>query len=301
MAPALSFKTSAPGSLMLLGEYAVLNGHPALVAAINQSIHVTLTPHETDDIHIYSKLAGHHTTRETLAAHPKLAFIMTALQQAAPLPSGFTLTVESEFSSTMGLGSSAAVTVATCEALNQWLSQALSPERLWQQVMRVIHSVQGKGSGADAAASITGGIICFDNKPLTIKPIDTPLTLSVVFSGNKVSTSEALKTIRVTPQWEKAMSDLTEQATLALNDNNRPLLGDLFNQGQALMTELGVSNDTLNQLTQTLCEDPGIFGAKISGSGFGDCVIGLGKLRDKRSALNTLDIDIGLTGVQVHA
>ncbi len=58
----MSYKTSAPGSVMLLGEYAVLFGKPALVCALNKRIHVTLTPRQDTTINIHSELLGTYTT-----------------------------------------------------------------------------------------------------------------------------------------------------------------------------------------------------------------------------------------------
>ena len=50
----MPFKASAPGSLMLLGEHAVLHGKPALVGALDKRITVTLTPMRHDRIEIIS-------------------------------------------------------------------------------------------------------------------------------------------------------------------------------------------------------------------------------------------------------
>ena len=38
------YTASAPGSLMLFGEHAVLHGHAALVAAVDRRVTVTLRP-----------------------------------------------------------------------------------------------------------------------------------------------------------------------------------------------------------------------------------------------------------------
>jgi mevalonate kinase len=44
---------------------------------------------------------------------------------------------------------------------------------------------------------------------------------------------------------------------------------------------LGVSNRLLNNIVDTLAAQPQIYGAKISGAGLGDCVIGLGSVNDQ--------------------
>ena len=50
------FEASAPGSLMLMGEYAVLKGAAALCAAIDKRIYVKLTPRNDQKIMIHSAL-----------------------------------------------------------------------------------------------------------------------------------------------------------------------------------------------------------------------------------------------------
>ena len=52
------FEASAPGSLMLMGEYAVLYGHSGIVTAINKRIHVKLRPRQDTGLHIESALGN---------------------------------------------------------------------------------------------------------------------------------------------------------------------------------------------------------------------------------------------------
>ena len=44
------------------------------------------------------------------------------------------------------------------------------------------------------------------------------------------------------------------------------------------MEDLGVCDDTLSDIVTTLRSMPDILGTKISGSGLGDCVLGIGTL-----------------------
>ena len=44
----MSFVATAPAKLVFLGEYAVLEGAPALVAAVDRSVRVTVAPAEED-------------------------------------------------------------------------------------------------------------------------------------------------------------------------------------------------------------------------------------------------------------
>ena len=47
-----SYSATAPGSLMLLGEHAVLAGKSALVCAVNKRMRITLTPNASQIVTI---------------------------------------------------------------------------------------------------------------------------------------------------------------------------------------------------------------------------------------------------------
>ena len=51
-----------------------------------------------------------------------------------------------------------------------------------------------------------------------------------------------------------------------------------MNIHQGLQSALGVSNSRIEEIVYALREAPGIDGAKISGSGLGDCVVGVGQV-----------------------
>ena len=65
----------------------------------------------------------------------------------------------------------------------------------------------------------------------------------------------------------------------ALNNEDWPTFAQYMNQYQNLMRELGVSDKVIEniiQLGQAKVKKDALFGAKISGSGLGDCVLLLG-------------------------
>ena len=72
-------------------------------------------------------------------------------------------------------------------------------------------------------------------------------------------------------------------------------LGEVFNIQQGLMEALNVSNAQLQTLINDLRSDKSILGAKISGSGLGDCVVGLG--RAKNIPHSCMDAEMTLQGV----
>ncbi len=283
------FTASAPGSLMLFGEHAVLHGKQALCCAIDQRIRVVLTPRADRQIHLISPLGKHQTDLDSLRIASPFEFVLTAIAHIRELlVKGFDLEILAEFASTLGLGSSAAVTVATVGVLTQCLNLNYSPQQLFTTARNIILSVQGVGSGADVAAAVFGGIVAFQLEPLTINPLFLTPEITLIYSGAKVPTKTVIAWVaekqRLEPQryqdLYEALHVCSVQARLALQQNRWEELGKLMDQHHELQTELGVSTPLLNELVQTLRQQKGVFGAKISGSGMGDCVVALGAVPD---------------------
>ena len=303
------YKASAPGSLLLLGEYAVLHGKMAVVCAIDKRIIVTIEPRRDNRIHIHSSLGTWSGLLEDLVRQPPLDFVLEALvSKKQALLSGCHIHIEAEFSSDIGLGSSAAVTVALMSALNQWLSQEpVTKEQLWQQVKAVISLVQGNGSGADIAASIYGGVIAFRSAPFYIASLQNHPPLCAVYSGKKTTTAKAIEIVRQrytqNPQHFDRLFEhldtISQQGVDAIHREDWESLGRLFTEAQEQMNQLGVTDTALSDIIQTLHQQPTIFGAKISGSGLGDCAIGLGFLEKALFPINEQQKNMGVRHIPV--
>lgn len=284
----MQLKASAPGSLMLLGEYAVLYGKFALVCAVDKRITVTLSPRSDDKIEIESALHGHYSTDiAQLNIEKPFHFVLGALKSCqAHMKRGCDIKIESEFSDKVGLGSSAAVTVATLAALVSWLNIRTSPVDLVRQGKNVIRHIQGVGSGADIAASVYGGMVGYQAQPLSVEKIPLQHPLTVLYAGFKTPTVDAIKQVQNSfstyPNVFRSISNSIGQCAVEgmqfAKKEDWSALGKIMNIQQGLMGSLGVSTPLLHAMVEELRRQPGIVGAKISGSGLGDCVIGLGEL-----------------------
>lgn len=345
------FRASAPGSLFLMGEHAVLHKKSAIVFALEKRIFVTLKPRVDDVINIDSSLGNLNFKiskdvipakagiQKILEENKKLDFVIHCIlhyHNQNGLKTGFDLQIESEFSEKLGFGSSAAVVVATLAVLNQWQKnknkneneievkeiqeQEIEKEKLFKDALSIIQLVQGKASGADVAASIYGGMLLYRQDPLIIQPLnilETKIPLIAVYSGEKKKTIEVLKIVeekgRLSPALLQVLYNAIEQcvdaATEILNDDNTfknseeslVRLGHILNIQQGLMHALGVSNEILDSIVHRLREQPGIFGAKISGAGLGDCIIALGEINhfsDELIDRNRISIEISKEGVR---
>ncbi|HET7538959.1 MAG TPA: hypothetical protein VFK05_03780 [Polyangiaceae bacterium] len=129
----------APGKLVLSGAYAVLSGAPALVVAVD---------------------------RYALADSARPASFLTPEVQAAlgdrPAP-WFDASALREGDQKLGLGSSAAILVASLAALElsdePTLSDAALCARVYERAFVAHRTAQGGGSGVDVAASAYGGVL----------------------------------------------------------------------------------------------------------------------------------------------
>lgn len=303
-----SVTASAPGSLMLLGEHAVLHGKLALVGATNLRIHVALTPRADRRIVLRSNLGRAEMSLDRLRTTKPFRFVVAAIGlKKARLPTGFNLVIRSDFSHRVGLGSSAAVTVATLAALSAWTSGRVSRARLLADGIRVIRGVQGLGSGADIAASVFGGIVAYRARPLSVRRVADSCPITVIYSGSKRPTPEVVRLVerarRRRPRLFRAVYDLmdlsSDIAAWAIRGRCWREFGEVLNINQGLMAAIGVSNAKLDAIVGALRSDPGIFGAKISGSGLGDCVVGLGRARRRRWPHLALPAALSGTGIQV--
>jgi mevalonate kinase len=276
---------------MLLGEHAVLHGRRALVCAIDKRITISLSKINNRILRILSDLGTYEAPLDNLTDHPDFRFVLDAVKQVS-LEQGIELKIESEFSSDIGFGSSAAVTVATHSALMQLNSgspgefappgRATPPAEpflmeLFKRSLATIHRVQGRGSGADVVASVFGGVVAYRAEPLEIVPLEESFPLTAVYSGSKMKTADVIRLVEerraLNPEYYEKIFDRMD-ASVGEVISDFPTLGKNLILNQKLMEEMGLCNAALAEIIgifQTL-ETP----AKISGSGLGDCAIGLG-------------------------
>lgn len=286
---------------MLLGEYAVLHGKTAIVTAVNKFILISLIPRNDNTIYIRSSLGELAADRRQLQPLPPFEFVLTALA-SKKLPTGCNVMIESNLPNSIGLGSSAAVTVALLAGMHAWLKTPLTKKKLWQEAINVIRVVQDQGSGADCAASIYGGVIAFRNHPLHVVSLEKRPPIVVIYSGKKLTTARAINIVNTRRQQQpafyrdldKKIDKLGLHAINIINTGDWKAFGRALNEGQKLMITLGVNNKILDTLINQLREQPSIFGAKISGSGLGDCIIGVGMLQPNVFPQNNNERNLGI-------
>ena len=297
-----------PGSTYLWGEHAILQGHRATLVAVAQYLSVCFIPNSrSKDIQIQSHLGQHTYSLIELAEAfpPEFRFVCHAIKSHRP-PTGGTLIIRSEFSHKLGLGSSAAVTVATMACMKQVANQIFTKQTLLEEVTDLIRKIEGIGSGGDVAASIFGGVISYQTpqKAVVRQPSIGPLSLH--YCGYKTATKAVLA--HIGNKWQhnqnaltelyQNMGRLSEQAETALKtDQSKQKIAKYMNAYHACLVQLGVEDEALCQIRKRLMA-AGALAVKISGSGLGDCLIALGVSQQETQGADNLAVKISPHGLR---
>ncbi|MEM9633658.1 MAG: hypothetical protein AAGA50_20160 [Pseudomonadota bacterium] len=306
---------SAPGSIMITGEHAVVYGHPAIVCAIEQRVRVEAAPLTERRLEIVSEIApALSVPLDRISVDGPYRFVLSAVKlHAERLSHGLRLTITSEIDPTLGLGSSAAVTVACLGALAHLTGTDRS--HLHTQALAIIRHIQGRGSGADLAASLHGGMIAYrlpeamlsgvpvDEISAEIVHLPEAPVLSLCYCGYKTPTAEVLARVAQAMEGREAeYSDLYQRmgssasdAIATARDRDWPAFGAALTTYQALMEELGVSDPTLDRIIGKARACPQTLAAKISGSGLGDCVLAVGAVPE-----GFVPAPVAAEGMRIH-
>lgn len=167
------FVTKAPGKLMIAGEYAVLFGHAALTAAVDRDAICSYVP--GDGWQFFTRV-GQDFIRQN--DHPLLVAALRASDFFGHKTRPGTYSVDtsaffdSDSSQKLGLGSSAAATVALCKMI--LAQEGIDDRHLLLNLALKAHGdfSEGFGSGADVAVCVFGGAITYQ------KTKDSPLIKS---------------------------------------------------------------------------------------------------------------------------
>ncbi len=210
---------SAPGKVVLSGEYAVLDGAPAVcvavdrrarveVHAIDAAWHRVTTPGFTDGEGRFVFNAGELTW---LQGGDEFGLV-EAVVGSVGLESdgGLSIALDTrdfiEDGTKIGIGSSAALTVALIAALRnlgEVFDDALTAHRIFQK---------GAGSGLDIATAVRGGLIEFRSGEITSLDWPAGLACRFVWTGVAASTREKLQRLANAGRFD-SRAELARSAT----------------------------------------------------------------------------------------
>jgi len=195
---------------------------------------------------------------------------------------GFNISIKSDIPPAAGLGSSAAVSVATVMALNACLNLNFSKPDISNIAFEAEKIVHGTPSGIDNTIATYGSVILF--KKGAIKPIkvNSKIPLVIGDTGIERNTAEWVKKVRLRRDRQskvvspiiKSIGRIVTESLKPLINNDLPALGELMDINQGLLEAIGVSTFELNKLIN-VARRHGAYGAKLTGAGGGGCIIAL--------------------------
>jgi mevalonate kinase len=267
---------SAPGKVFLFGEHAVVYGKPGIALAIRPRVYVTVR-------------------KTSHAHHAKSPYIDQCFKELNVKGSVY---INSQLPSSSGLGSSAAVTVATLAAINDEFDLGRSRDDIAEIAYRIEKRVQkGRASPTDTTVSSYGGMFLI--KEGTRKRL-APQHYHLVIGNSQVTHSTARMVEKVAdlkaryPQICEPVLDAIEAITYdAMKHLDEPsYLGKLMDMNHSLLDTLGVGHPHLSRLVLA-ARATGAYGAKTTGAGGGGCMVALAPKNLKARIAGALEVTEG--------
>jgi len=316
------FLARAPGKLVVLGEYAVLAGAPALVIAVDRYCRASIGP--SDDSHCHLETRAPRPRRISRAPGDPIGVALVDLVCKETLEPRSVKPWRAVLDSTelfgaqgkLGLGSSAAAISAWAGVWAAWTDAAglRTAGPAVERLIRLHRAFQnGAGSGLDVAASLTGGAIEFRLEGAARPRIATvrlpkSVPLKGVFTGSAASTPSLVahhrKWAAACPeaaerQWQLMASVAEAGCAAARNDDADAFLEAVSDYGRhldSLGKAMGADIVTAEHRAIGAAAGDYCVSYKVSGAGGGD--LGIAFARDP-DALGAFASAVRATGYRV--
>lgn len=298
---------SAPGKTILFGEHSVVYNEPAIAGAVNKRASVTIK----ESLNNYSTLKSYDLGFEVILDTRRgtytlkrgkpgiIRYILNAMgkfhdHSAIDMTLGLNLPIGS------GLGSSAAVTVATIAALHDYHNVPITKEKLAEEAHGVEEDVQGIASPLDTLVSTFGGLVYLSREKRIVRfdrALDAPFVIG--YTNKYGNTSKMVKNVKhlkdsypeLVDPIIYTMGKIANEARVAILKNDIDKIAELMNLNQGLLDGLGVNTYELSRMIYN-ARNNGALASKITGSGGGGSIISLCKnetVDDVANAINQED------------
>ena len=269
-------RSAAPGKVILLGEHVVVYGRAAIAASIDRYVEVEIAPAGTA-AHLVSVVDNAPATRWPVP----IEAVRCAAELTGVNPVGIEVAARATLPSGVGLGSSAALSVALVRALATFAGQSLTDAAVCARAFEIEKLFHGFPSGIDNTVVTYGGLLAFKHGTAP-RPVIAPQPLPLVIGVGRAP-RETQKTVRgLRQRWEAnperyeplfdAIDGLVRGAESAVSTGDLPHLGRLMSANHGLLQRMGISTDELDQMVTLACAS-GALGAKLTGGGGGGAII----------------------------
>jgi mevalonate kinase len=307
-----SVEAIVPLKLTLFGEHAVVYGYPAIAMAISETMKVRVEKSDKTIVSSNTLTIGNikvdldEMRAESSQLNRVLSYVIAALnyfQDRRPVH----VSVESTVEPSVGLGTSAAVIVGVVASYSRYIGLNYSPEEIAKISREIERSVQGLGSRMDTYTTSLGGLLYFPRNSDDVMRINGNLQIAAGYIRRATSTAEILRRVKglrdrghIVDKIMDVIGEVTELARKALESGDDSLLGELMYVNHGLLSSLGVSHPTIDELVST-ARSLGMKGCKMSGGGGGGSVICVREPKSEilleSKGLKIVNSEINSTGV----
>jgi mevalonate kinase len=290
---------SAPAKIILFGEHFVIYNQPAILASINKRIKIDSRNTiiiETNDFgkktYPLSILKNINQNSHKDFFYP-IIYILKKILQDFEKTNGIEINIKSEIPYGVGLGSSAALSVAAVASIYGLYNIYNKKNKILELAIETEKIIHRNSSGADCVISTYGGLMYYQKK-LTVRQLkySKKLNFIIVNTGLKHSTGELVSIVERFRQnnfetflkLSNKVTNICNNAIEALEEGNTLKLGKLMNENQILLEQIGVSNKEINKIIETSL-NYGAVGSKLTGAGGGGCILSIIHQENKKDFL----------------
>ncbi|MEM2419039.1 MAG: mevalonate kinase [Candidatus Hadarchaeales archaeon] len=283
-------KVSAPGSVFLFGEHAVVYGYPAVVASINRGITVRAETNQRKVLQINSDLGTLRADVQHLPKGGRLSYVVEAVKQVFEHLGerrGVNLEITSQLPPASGLGTSSAVCAATVGAVAEAMEKRLTEEEVVELAFRSELAVQKLASRAGVSAAVLGGFLLLEGKKRR-RMKSGQLPAVVGWSGLPSATARMVQLVRKEKEKRpqlfdtlfRFMGEVTTQGARCLERGELERVGILMDLNHSLLSALHIVPPRIEKMVR-VAREAGALGAKMTGAGGGGCMLALVRERER--------------------
>ena len=286
--------SKVPGKCILFGEHAVVYDFPAISMAIplNSTCIVEENKHNSIEINfntVNEKYEGNNLVnieKEIPFNYSQFILGLTTLANNFDIIiKDIKIELSSDIIPNAGLGSSASTSIALISAVSEFYDLTLNKAEILNHVLEMEKVTHGNPSGIDHTTCLYGNIIYFQKRrPFHFVYPPDDFHILITYTNQEHNTKEVVSNVKKLKDEESHFFDsivdkigfYTEIAELELVSGNYEEVGKLMNFNQDLLSQLNVSNDTIDKINEIALKN-GAYGSKLTGAGLGGCVITLGE------------------------
>jgi mevalonate kinase len=258
-------EVSAPGKIILTGEHSVVYNKPAVLAAI--------------DLRLFLSIEETRGKNQVLSCEPNglINYGVDKLKTYYNLNCPLKINVSSEIPIGCGLGSSAALSTALSGAFRKFAGYQWNLEKINDLAYEIEKKQHGNPSGADNTVSTYGGFIYYRKRKtprFSHLKVDKELPLLVLNTGRPDESTEEMVTLvrklfdntpRRVKKILKRMEGVTEHFLEFLSGREKISIRKMIKENEMLLEKLGVVSPSVMRLIRKIESIGGA--AKITGSG----------------------------------